>query len=438
MTGETARRHEVRRRTPWLIGAVVVAIVAIAGATVAALSGSDSTAEHGPVATARELHWREDISYLATRLPQVHADQLTGTTLPAWRAAAARLAAAVPRLTTGQVIAGMARLVAMLRDDETQLVLPPSPVYPFAARWLGASLYLIAVPSADRQLLGSRLVAVDGLPIARVLTRLRAEIDYQDPGLARVQEVGWDSISLERPGYLNNADLLSWLGVTRSATFAQFTVMTPGGLRSVRLDSAGARSMPPIVGVPRPLYQQDRSDPYWLKVLSGQRAVYLKYNQCLPTDGFQRLAARALSVLRKHPGYRLIVDLRDNGGGDSAPFLALIADIRAGPAVNRRGRIFGLVNGFTDSSASLDSYNLEHETRALLIGQQVADPIDEYGDDNGLLRLRHYGILVQYTIAVVNRTRARFGIPNVTVAPTVRDWLTGTDPVLAAALHYHG
>jgi hypothetical protein len=67
MTGETARRHEVRRRTPWLIGAVVVAIVAIAGATVAALSSRNSTAEHGPVATARELHWREDISYPATR-----------------------------------------------------------------------------------------------------------------------------------------------------------------------------------------------------------------------------------------------------------------------------------------------------------------------------------------------------------------------------------
>jgi hypothetical protein len=250
--------------------------------------------------------------------------------------------------------------------------------------------------------------------------------------------VGWDSITPDHPGYLNNADLLSWLGVTRSASFALFTVMTPGGLRSVRLDSAGARSIPPIVEVPRPLYQQSRGDPYWLKVLSRQRAVYLKYNQCLADDGFQRLAARAIAVLQQHPGYRLIVDLRDNGGGDSAPFLALIADIRDDPAVNRRGQVFGLVNGFTDSSASLDSYNLEHQTRALLIGQQVADPIDEYGDDNGLLRLPHYGIVVQYTTAVVNPTRTRFGIPNITIAPTVRDWLTGTDPVLAAALHYRG
>jgi hypothetical protein len=44
--------------------------------------------------------------------------------------------------------------------------------------------------------------------------------------------------------------------------------------------------------------------------------------------------------------------------------------------------------------------------------------------------------VVQYTTAVVNRGRARYGVPDIEVAPTVRDWLTGTDPVLAAALAY--
>ena len=39
-------------------------------------------------------------------------------------AAAARLEAEVPRLTDGQVIVGMARMVAMLQDDETQVILP--------------------------------------------------------------------------------------------------------------------------------------------------------------------------------------------------------------------------------------------------------------------------------------------------------------------------
>ena len=36
----------------------------------------------------------------------------------------------------------------------------------------------------------------------------------------------------------------------------------------------------------------------------------------------------------------------------------------------------------------------------------------------------------------VNPAKARYGIPDIGVAPTLHDWLTGQDPVLARALDY--
>lgn len=163
-------------------------------------------------------------------------------------------------------------------------------------------VYLLGVPAADRWLLGARLVAVAGHPIGEVVARLRAEIDYQDPGLARGWLVGWGYVVPSRPGYLYDADLLHWLGVTRSATAAEFTVRTArGGLRMIRLTAV--RSVPRLAYVPSPLYLRHASEPYWLRILARHRAVYLKYNHCLhlPDSGFQRLAARALAVLRARP-----------------------------------------------------------------------------------------------------------------------------------------
>ncbi len=107
--------------------------------------------------------------------------------------------------------------------------------------------------------------------------------------------------------------------------------------------------------MPFPLYLQHLDQPYRLRMLTASRAVYLKYNQCLSNDGFQRLAARALALLRAHPAYRLIVDLRNNPGGDSGPFQALINGIQADPAMNRPGRVIALINDLTFSSATLDS-----------------------------------------------------------------------------------
>jgi hypothetical protein len=426
-------RIAVRRRSLATAGRhLLVVVLALAAGSAA---GCQSAA---PV---RDQNWQQDVAYLARELPRAHVDGLTTVSRTAWMAAAHRLEQQVPQLSDGQVIVGMARMVAMLHDDETQLILPPSAIYPFAARWIGGGLYLIGVPAADRWLLGARLVAVDGHSMKEVLARLRSVIDYQDPGEAQGWEVGWDQLGPSQPGYLNDASLLRWLAITRAATTAEFTVRTAGGsIRTVKLTAGGlaGRSFPRISFVPSPLYMRNTAAPYWLQILGGQRAVYLKYNHCLPGTGFQRLAARALEVLRAHPAYRLIVDLRNNPGGDSHPFHALITGIRADPAINRRGRIFGLINDFTASSAALDSYSLRSKTNALLIGQQAADPIDEFGNDNHILKLPHYGVLVQFTTTVINPGKTRYGRPDIGVAPTLHDWLTGQDPVLAKTLAYTG
>ncbi len=422
-------------RPAWMRGPVLaIAVVVIVAAVAATVAGSRT-----PAPSARDQHWRRDIALLARQLPQVHAEGLTHVTPAAWHAAAARLEAQVPRLSNGQVLVGLARMVALLHDDETQLMLPDAPVYLFNAQWVGSGLYLTAVPSADRGLLGARLVAVDGHPMAEVESRLRGVIDFQDPGTARAWEIGLDQIGLESPGYLNNANLLAWLGLASSARGATFTLrLASGEVRRVWLAAHGRDNgpVPPIAAIPAPLYLQRRDEPFWMRVLPRQHAVYLKYNQCLSNGGFQRLAARAMAVLHAHPGYRLIVDLRNNTGGDTTPFQSLLNRITRDPVLNRRGHVLGLINGLTASSATLDAGLLAHATRGLLIGQQVSDPIDEYGNDNGLLRLPYNDVLIQYTTATVNSPRTPAGIPDVPVAPTVQDLLTGADPVLAAALAY--
>jgi hypothetical protein len=343
----------------------------------------------------------------------------------------------VPQLTDGQVIVGMARLVAMLHDDETELLLPPQPVYALEAQWLSGGLYLLSVPADDRSLLGARLLAIDGRPVAQVLARLRPVMDAQDAELRTEEALGG----------LDEASLLHWLGVTRSPTSARFTVVTVAGQReTVRLWAAGSTRVifpdlladpePGQAEVPLPPYLRHPSLPYWLQVLPAQHAVVLKDSQCLPDDGFQRLAAQALAVLRARPGDRLIVDLRDNFGGNSGPFDALVAGIRADPAINRPGRVIGLVNDFTDSAATVDAGQLARNTRAVLIGTGPADPIDEYGDDGNTFRLPDSGLAVQYTTAVINADRIPLGVPDITIAPTLHQVLAGDDPVLAAALSY--
>ena len=427
-------------RKTWFALLAAVVVVGAAVAVPVAVFSSGGSAPKAPKAakapSARVQRWRADIAYLASELPRVRVDGLGAVSRAAWASAASRLEEEVPRLTDGQLLVGMARMVALLHDDETNLAFPPGPFYPLDAQWFGRSLYLLTVPAQDRALLGAQLLAVDGQPIDQVMDRIGSVIDHQDPGLLQAEETG----------YLDDAALLHWLGITRSATSARFTLRTAAGRDQTVLFQADPGPafigqpdllfsfVPGVASVPLPLYLHDAAAPYWIDVLAGQDAVYLKYNECLDTTGFQQLAARAVALLKQHPAYRLIVDLRDNVGGDTAPFGPLLASLAADPAIDRPGRIFGLVNQFTDSSARDDAVALQ-AAHGLLVGTPPEDPIDEYGNE-ATFPLPDSDITVVYTQIIVNPTGAAQGTPNVMIAPTLRQVLAGADPVLAAALSY--
>jgi hypothetical protein len=416
-------------RRLWL---AVLAAICAAGILAGILA--DASGPDGSQPSAPDRHWEQDIAYIARELPAVRVGGLGAVPRAAWDAGAERLEAEVPRLTDGQVLVGLARLVAMLHDDETEVRFPARPFYPLDSQWFGGHLYLLAVPAADHALLGAEVLAIDGHPVAQVMARIRSVIDYRNAGL----------LSAKETGYLDDASLLYWLGITGSPMSAALTARTAAGPeQTVRVTAAGSgiietpdffllQSGRGEAHVPLPLYLRHGARPYWMQVFPGQQAVYLRYDQCLSDSGFQRLATQALAVLRTH---RLIVDLRDNFGGDSGPFRSLIEGIATNPQVNRHGRIFGLVNQFTFSAATVDAHDLSRDTKAVLVGQPPEDPVDEYGNAQDL-ETPDSQIAVQYTTEIIDPSGASFGIPDVTIEPTLQQVMTGDDPVLAAALSY--
>jgi len=411
----------------------VLAAIAVAAAVAGGCTGPARPT--APPLSARDARWQRDIAYLATRLPELRTGGLGKASRHAWDAAARTLEARVPRLADGQILVGMARMIAMIHDDETRIYFPQEPLYPFYSQWVGDGLYLLGAPPAYRGLLGSELLAIDGVPLSTVMTRVASTIDYQDRVLLRDDEAG----------AIVDAGLLNWLGITRSPTHAVFTVRTRSGRTEntqIRSNAAGQADWPPdwlvytqsLDFVPLPLYQQDAASPYWLKVLPAQHAVYLKYNQCLSGYGFQRLAQQALALLKAHSDYRLIVDFRDNGGGDQEPFLSsLITGLQDSPQISPT-RIIGLVNQYTASSATDDAQALKHQGAAL-IGQTTAMSLGTWGNDATLV-LPGSGISIGYTTAVINGSMTPSATPTVTVQPSLAQLMDGTDPVLAAALSY--
>jgi hypothetical protein len=413
----------MRARALILVG-LAAAVVAVSGA-----AGSRADAA-------------DDIRTLVGEIERIHPQPYHSTSREAFHRAADDLAARAPSLRRDQLLVETMRLIALLGEREGHSGIFPLNgghrvalnAYPWRL-WRFPDGYHV-LQATDWSLVGSRLVAVSGLPIADVESRVR-------PLVTRDNE---SSLGFGLPFYLVSAEVLHGLGITPSAASATFTVVTRAGAqRDVTLEALSVPEyqralplssfLPAPQGMPRkrqPLYQRLSREPYGITPLQRGRAVYLAYNRTTYPGLMPR---RLLRLARKPKVRRVIIDLRLNGGGNNTSYGSLLAALRS-KRINRPGRLAVLTSRITFSAAANFAADIDHSTRARFFGEPTGGSPNNYGDAQDV-ELPTLGVSVflptQWVEVVPGDARLSVE-PDVPVPLTAADYFAGRDPVLAAAL----
>ena len=207
-----------------------------------------------------------------------------------------------------------------------------------------------------------------------------------------------------------------------------------------------------------PLYRQSKVDNYWFEYLETERTLYFQFNRCIEmgTLPFKRFNDTLFDFIDTHPVERLVVDMRDNGGGDSTLLVPFITRIKAHP-LNRQGVLFVIVGRGTFSSAMLNALKLVQETEATFVGEPTSGSPAHYGEmqrfilPNSRMQVNYstkyfptsiYGmseITIGDVLGAFGYSLPRFPVqassectfvPEVYVAPTGADYAAGRDPVM--------
>ncbi len=408
-------------------------MIAIIGLLLALLPGAASGS--GADSTA-------DIHTLVAELERLHPDPYHSIGRDAFHRAAEDLAARAPGLTREQLVTETMRLTALLGEREGHSGLFPVygghrvPLHAFPWRlWRFPEGYYV-IQAADRSLVGSRLLAVAGTTIADVEARLTPLVTRDNDS----------SLAYGLPFYLVSAEALRGLGLIGGLDAASFTVVTGrGAVREVALSSMTVPEyqralpfssfIPAPQGMPRkrqPLYQRLGRERYGLTPLQRGRAVYVAYNQ---TTYPGLIPARLLRLARKPKVRRVVLDLRQNGGGNNTSYGALLAALRS-RTVNRPGKLVVLTSRVTFSAAGNLAADIDHSTRARFVGEPTGGSPNNYGDAQEI-QLPSLGVSVftptQWVEAVPGDARLAVE-PDVAVPLTAADYFAGRDRVLAAAL----
>jgi C-terminal processing protease CtpA/Prc len=245
------------------------------------------------------------------------------------------------------------------------------------------------------------------------------------------------------PYWLLCAEVLHGLGITDGGR-ATFTFERRGERWQTELEPITAaeyaqrfpflwQQPAPPPGAPQPLWVRYRDAPQAVTTLQRGKFVYAAYTV---TQDPRPLVERILRLARKPAFRRLIVDVRQNGGGNNSTYFPLL-DALKNRWVVWRSRPVVLTGRTTFSAAGNFVAEVEQFTRARLVGEPPGGSANQWGDF-APVTLPNVGLEVMVATVYVERGRTgdtRPAIePHVRVELSTEDWLAGRDPVLAAAL----
>ncbi len=369
--------------------------------------------------------WRTDLAYLASELPARHINAFATISKSDFQKEVKELDERIPTLTEGSIRAGLLKITASIGDGHTNLRFQRGGFHgiPLIFWWYKDGVFVIGAGEKDRELLGSRVVKVGNLGIEEACRRLSAYVPHENEAQVKAQI----------PNMLIRVELLQEVGAAEEGKPVRLEL----DRKTVELEPYTTRPqwVWAYAGEP-PLFQREPNTPYSATALEDGSVIYFRYNQCVndPKKPFSKFAEELKGMLAQPEVKRLIIDLRNNGGGNSAildPFIGWLK----GSRFNRKGSLYVLVGRPTFSSAILNAARLRSETAATLAGEPTGGKPNHFGEVKGF-ELPNSKIVVSYSTKRFHpfKDDPTTIVPDLVLEPASADYLKGLDPVLPAVL----
>ena len=401
-----------------------------------------ASAAHAGLPPMNAEKWRQDLRYFAAEAPKNHKNLFHAMTREQFEAAVRQLDARIPELNDDQVVAELARIVALIHDGHTYIPFGREPVdyprLPLRFEILQDGIVVRAAEPKYSGLVGGKLLSMDGRSAGEIFHAV-AELAPRDNEM---------TIRSRTPLLLSTPAILHGLGLISSTEQIKIAVEKGGkkieqAVTSVPQPPENRHGWIPDaswVQVPLPLYLRHPDDNYWFEYLPDSRTLYVQWNtiQHKREEPVGQFFRRVFAFADTTPVDRLVLDLRLNGGGNNYLNTEPIKAILRSP-LNQRGKFFVLIGPRTFSAAQNLTNILHKYSEAEWVGEPTGASPNSFGDPAPLTlpnsKLQVY-LSTLWWQDLDERDKRPWQAPDVAIEPTVSDFAAGRDPVMEAVLHW--
>ena len=392
--------------------------------------------------------WRQDLRVIADRVPSIHPNAFYRLPRTRWDSAITAIDAKLPRMTRNQAIVAFSQLIALINDGHTTI----NPMFDRAMKvhYYPAELHLFddglfvksAVPKYS-SLVGAKVIRIGKVSADSALAAVATTFGHENDWWAHA----W------APSRTTLVETMDGLGLVDDPNRMPLTVERNGKREVVILEPTGPlvpSGHNPMAAIDRkgwvdmrtgvaPLWLKNPGLPYWSEYVASDSTLYVSYRAVVNMDEpsnpafWRSVFAQADSL----PIARMVIDVRENVGGNSFYNKQVIRGIVARPKLDRPDRLFVITGDRTFSAAMNLVQDLEQWTNATFVGEPTGSPTVFFGDHD-MVVLPVSGLTVSVSTLpwypADPRDKRPFVAPRLYTPITASEYRTNVDPAMRAIL----
>lgn len=327
----------------------------------------------------RISYWSEDLEQLKKELPEKHKNLFFNLKMRDFNNQIEELKRNIANYDDLTIIISMAAIVASAGDSHTCLVLPVTRYLPIEFFYFEEGIFIIGATREYLYLIGHKVLAFNDIPILEVIDRVTPIVAHENESFLKSQ----------LPKYLTSMEVLYGLGITNSTDTINMTTILNDEQMEVLLPCFSYSQIRNNItrnlnGIESelPLYRRNQGVFFWKHNLEGNDGLYFNYNSCRNMDNLEveQFCEELKKNILKNGVKKLVIDIRNNLGGNSTLLEPFIRWLRGCEKLNTSGGIYVILGRDTFSSALLNAYSFKNKTKAIFIGEPSGGKPNCYGE----------------------------------------------------------
>lgn len=376
------------------------------------------------LSTARYL---EDLGYFGKQLPEKHVNLFAKLSKAKFEAMLSKIKADTNQITREFFAAQLAQVLVAVGDEHTFVDQKPQYYFPIRFEHFDDGFILTGLQKAEESMMHGKLLGINGIPIAQIISQMKTQFIPENTSYFAMSVLS----------ALNNAHILAGLKIIPDLRHAAYEIADlNGNKRILNLSSITKPEADNLVlsSAYAALLRARKTGNYWYDYDKAQQTLYFSYNKCSENADhpFAAFNEELFKLIASERPKKIIVDLRANGGGNSAilrPFIEAMKN----SYLNRKNSFFVIIGKRTFSSALMNAVEMKRQLSVTLVGEQTGGNVNHFGEVRGF-QLPNSKLIIGYSTRYWETWKGKKGglQPDIPIRYNAKSFLKGEDEALSA------